>query len=266
MELSRSLYSEAMSARYDADFDAIFGGPDRGDLELFTRLAVEADGPVCEVGAGTGRVLLPVAAATTAAPVVGVEPSDAMREALSARVAAADPRVAARIAVRDGTFTALPLPDGSQALVYSAFRSFQHVLEVSSQLQALRECRRVLRVGGTLAIDLFDPDYRLLHDTEPELITRYRRGDGAVVERWDARRVDRVRQHVDVLFRWQARRGRQILEDVESSYAIRYTFPHELAHLLARAGFEDARIYGDYDLSPVTAAPRELIVIATRTS
>jgi len=263
MDLGMNLYPPAMSARYDSDFDAIFGGPDRGDLEFFTGLAAQADGPVCEVGAGTGRVLLPVAAATSA-PVVGVEPSDGMREALLARVAAADPRVAARVAVRAGSFEEIPLAEGSQALVYSAFRSFQHVLEVPAQLAALGECRRVLRVGGTLAIDLFDPDYGALHDTEPELVTRYRRADGAIVERWDARRVDRVAQRVDVTFRWRARSGQRVLEDVRASYAIRYTFPHELAHLLARAGFDDARVYGDYDRGPVTPTPRELVVVATR--
>ena len=264
LEPLESAYPSEMSRRYDEDFEAIFGGADRGDLEFFTTLAALAQGPVCEVGAGTGRVLLPVAAAAPAASVVAIEPSDGMREVLEARVGAADPRVAARVAVRAGSFGELPLPDASQALVFSAFRSFQHVLEADAQLAGLIECRRVLRRGGTLAIDLFDPDYGLLHDTEPTLVARYTRDDGAVVERWDARRVDRLSQRVDVDFRWISRRGRgHIVEDVRASYAIRYTFPFELRHLLARAGFDAVQIYGDYDRSPINARPRELLVVAT---
>lgn len=264
LEPLESAYPSEMSRRYDEDFEAIFGGPDRGDLEFFTTLAALAEGPVCEVGAGTGRVLLPVAASAAGATVVGIEPSSAMREVMLARVGAADPRLGARIAVRDGSFADLPLADGSQALVYSAFRSFQHVLDVDGQLAGLRECLRVLRPGGTLAIDLFDPDYRLLHDTEPTLVARYRREDRAIVERWDARRIDRVSQRVDVDFRWVVRRGLgPVLEDVRAHYAIRYTFPHELLHLLARAGFAAVQLFGDYDRSPLGPTPRELVVVAT---
>ncbi len=258
-----TLYSAAMAGRYDADFEAIFGGADRGDLGLFCALAARAGGPICEVGAGTGRVLLAVAAAAPAAPVVGVEPSAPMRTNLEARLAELDPRVGARVGVRDGAFGQLPLSDGSQALVYSAFRSFQHVLEVPDQLAALAEIRRVLRPGGRLAIDLFDPDYRLLCDAEPTLVTTYRTPAGATVERYDSRTVERARQRVDVGFRWIERdQWGRVCSDDQARYAIRYTFPWELVHLLARVGFEDVELYGDYQGGPVGAEPRELVVLA----
>lgn len=258
-------YGAAMSARYDADFEAIFGGDDRGDLAFFRAIAVAAAGPVAEVGAGTGRVALAVAAAAPGAAVVGVEPSAPMRAAFEARLGAADPRLAARVSARAGAFTGLPLPDASQALVYSAFRSFQHLLTPAEQLAGLVEMRRVLRPGATLAIDLFDPDYRLLHDDGPTRVARYPRPGGGTVERWDSRVILRAEQLVEVGFRWVERDARRrVLADERGSYRIRYTFPQELLHLVARAGLVEAELFGDYDGSPLGPEPRELVLVAKR--
>ncbi|MCB9731002.1 MAG: class I SAM-dependent methyltransferase [Deltaproteobacteria bacterium] len=258
-------YAAAMSARYDADFEAIFGGPDRGDLDFFRAIAASAGGPIAEIGAGTGRVALAVADAAAGEAVVGVEPSEGMRAAFEARLAAADPRLSARVCARAGTFASAPLPDASQALVYSAFRSFQHLLSPDEQLAGLVEMRRALRPGGTVAIDLFDPDYRLLHDAEPFLVARYPRAGGGTIERYDSRRILRAEQLVEVGFRWIERDARRrVVADERGSYRIRYTFPYELVHLVARAGFADVALFGDYDGSPLGDDPRELVLVAKR--
>lgn len=60
-----TVYGAAQSRRYDADFRALFGGPDRGDLDFFRAMARESEGAICEVGAGTGRVLLALAVGAT---------------------------------------------------------------------------------------------------------------------------------------------------------------------------------------------------------
>lgn len=256
-------YAATMSRNYDDDFTAVFGGPDRGDLGFFCTLAAAADGPICEVGAGTGRVLLPVARAAAGRPVVGVEPSAEMRARLIARLDDERDALGAEVTAADGTFTAIPCADRSQALVYSAFRSFQHLLDVDEQLAGLAELRRVLRPGGLLALDFFDPDYAVLCDTEPTLQSVYPLGGGREVARWESRRVDRVRQCVEVTFRWVERTAAgQVVRDERARYSVRYTFPWELVHLLARAGFVLEELYGDYDRRPVGALARELIVVA----
>ncbi|HRE92308.1 MAG TPA: class I SAM-dependent methyltransferase, partial [Myxococcota bacterium] len=79
------------------------------------------------------------------------------------------PSLARRVEVKDGEFARIPLPDGVLGLVFAAFRSFQHVLEVDEQLAALHEMRRVLRPGGRLALDAFDPPYGMLADTPERL-------------------------------------------------------------------------------------------------
>jgi hypothetical protein len=42
---------------------------------------------------------------------------------------------------------------------------------------------------------------------------------------------------------------------------VRYFFPYEVQHLLARAGFRVLHIYGDYDKSPLTENSPEMIFV-----
>jgi len=256
-------YDAAMAARYDEDFDASFGGRDRGDIRFFREVATTTAGPICEVGAGTGRMLLALAETVGERSLVGVEPSAAMRARCEAKVSA-DPELARRVSLCAGTFASLPLPDASVGFVYAAFRSFQHVLTVDAQRAALVEIQRVLAPGGALALDLFDPAYGLLAAAGPARGLRYRTARGTVVERWESRRVRRAEQVIEVGFRWIERRGRKVIDDRSGAYHVRYTFPHELVHLLARVGLAHAEVFGDYDRRPVGEVPRELVVLARR--
>jgi ubiquinone/menaquinone biosynthesis C-methylase UbiE len=253
-------YDAAMSARYDDDFQAVFGGRDRGDLGFFQDLALASEGGgICEVGAGTGRVILAIAEVVEGRELYGVEPSAAMRAGFQDKLA--DPRYAAVRALAGG-FGEIPLAAGSQALVFAAFRSFQHVLTVPEQLRALAEVRRVLRPGGTFALDLFDPAYRLLRRARPKLGVRYATGRGTTRERWESRAIDHLEQRVDVGFRWIERDAqRRIVSDEVASYSVRYTFPFELEHLLARAGFVEIAIRGGYDLAPRSAETHDLVAV-----
>lgn len=257
----RTHYDADMSAHYDADFDAIFGGSEeRGDVPFFRALVAATSGPVCEVGAGTGRVLLAVAGVAGRRRLTGVEPSAAMRDVFMSKLGAGAP-----IAVVAGSFEHIPLRTGSQGVVFGAFRSFQHVLTTEAQLAALAECRRVLRPGGVLALDFFDPAYHLLRRAPASLGVTYRSPRSTIVERWESREVDRVAQRVDVTFRWVERDLDGVLvRDVSATYGVRYTFPVELEHLLARAGFEAIDVRGGYDGRPLAARPRELVAVCRK--
>lgn len=260
-------YGEAQSRRYDVDFAALFGGTDRGDLGFFQEEAARSTGGICEVGAGTGRVLRAVAEVAPDRRLVGVEPSPWMREGFEVHLHGR-PELARRLEVVDGEFTRIPLGDASVGLVFAAFRSFQHVLELEDQLQALSEMKRVLAPGGRLALDAFDPPYAILADTSERLGKRYRLANGALVSRYESRRLVRDKQRVDVTLRWvETRRvGRRLVEVAteRETYGVRYIFPFEMLHLVARAGFVDVQLFGGYDRTPITSVPRELIVTARR--
>ncbi len=262
-----TIYDRAMSGRYDADFTALFGGDDRGDLPFFLGCARETRGPVCEVGAGTGRVVLSLAGETGRRLINAIEPSEGMRAVFSEKCAGLAEPYRKRVRVLEGGFLDIPLRPASQGFVFAAFRSFQHLLTVEEQLAGLAEMRRVMAPGGLLALDFFDPNYALLGDDVPTRGARYRTAYGTVVERWESRRVSRLAQRVDVTFRWIERSSedpRECLSDTSSTYSVRYTFPQELRHLLARAGFRDVELAGGYDGRPLVETPRELVVKARK--
>ena len=260
-ELTTS-YGDAMSARYDADFDAIFGGGDRGDLPFFQALAEASSGPLCEVGAGTGRVLLAVAEVVGRRRVTGVEPSPAMRARFADRLAQSG---RTNVVISSGSFEVIPLPARSQGLLFGAFRSFQHVLTTEAQLRSLAEVQRVLRPGGLFALDLFDPAYHLLRRARATLGVSYRTARDTTLDRWESREVDRVAQRVDVTFRWVERNDLGLtISDESATYGVRYTFPVELEHLLVRAGFEAVELRGGYDGRPLGPTPRELVVVCRK--
>jgi SAM-dependent methyltransferase len=268
-ETPPTAYGEAQSRRYDVDFQALFGGRDRGDLAFFRGLVARTEGPIGEVGAGTGRVLFELAEVSGDRALHGVEPSAFMREGFERNRAGLAPEVAARIRVHDGEFVRIPLASESLGLVFGAFRSFQHVLAADEQLAALVEMRRVLAPGGVMAIDLFDPPYGLLSDTRERLGKRYKTPEWTIVSRYESRRLVRERQLVVVTLRWcervagGERRGELVREERET-YGVRYTFPFELLHLVWRAGFEEVELFGDYDGRPVGPEPRELVVTARK--
>ena len=113
-------------------------------MEFYRRLARESGGPVLELGCGTGRVLLPIAADGIAC--TGLDPSEAMLEELRRK------RPPRNLRLVSGRMQDFDLAPERFALVFSAFRAFQHLLSVEDQLACLRaraaasRARRALRL------------------------------------------------------------------------------------------------------------------------
>ncbi len=122
---------------------------DRARLEdLLGRLALRPADLVVEVGCGTGRLTMPLAAQTKA-QVIGVDPEPEMLEIARRK----DP--SGRIRWAQGTAYRLPLGDESAALVLMSM--VVHLLK--QQGRAFREARRVLLPGGQLIIWTFTPEH-----------------------------------------------------------------------------------------------------------
>jgi SAM-dependent methyltransferase len=102
-------------------------------------------GTVVEVGAGTGRLTLPLA--TRAAELIAVEPAGPLRSILATRLAAAGFRHAT--AVR-GFFDRLPAPDGSADLVVACSSLSPDASHGGDA--GLQEMERCCRAGGLVAI------------------------------------------------------------------------------------------------------------------
>jgi SAM-dependent methyltransferase len=244
----------AVTARY---YDAAYGvSPQVGaDVDFYRGLARETGGPVLELGCGTGRVLLEIARDGFAC--TGIDTSQAMLDVARAKASRPAPRLI-RAAMQE-----FDLGEERFRLIFSAFRAFQHLYTVEEQLRCLARVRAHLAPGGRFAFDVFQPSLeRLCQDEEPEQDDlRFRHGDEEVVRHVRVSR-DRAAQLQQVTMRYERWRGGRVVANEESRFRMRWFHRFELEHLMACAGFDEVRIYGDFDRSPIERDSPAFVVVA----
>jgi SAM-dependent methyltransferase len=136
---------------YDAMHTNVPGGDDFG---FYREVAEQSGGPVLELGAGTGRLAIPLAEAGY--EIVGIDRSAPMLRVAEAKRRAMSPAVRRRLRFVEGDMTGFRL--GRRfGLAFAAFRVFMSLLDPAAQRACLAAVRRHLRPLGLLAIDVFDP-------------------------------------------------------------------------------------------------------------
>jgi SAM-dependent methyltransferase len=242
---------------------------DRPDLDFYLDAAREAGSPVLEIGCGTGRVLIPTARAGI--EITGLDLSPSMLAVCRQRVLAEPDPVRARVELVEGDMRRFDL-GRSFNLVTIPFRPFQHLVSVEDQLACLDSIRRHLVPGGILILDLFNPALEALvnrpvgveaEDTPETLLP-----DGRRLSRsFRIVSQDRAAQANQVELIYQVTHPGGPSERLVHGFTMRYLFRYEAEHLLVRAGFEIAALYGGYDRSPFGATyPGELIFVARKGS
>jgi SAM-dependent methyltransferase len=227
-------------------------------------LAMHARGPVLELGCGTGRILIPSASA--GAHITGLDLSPLMLDACRRKVAALPSDVALRIELIEDSMTEFDL--GRRfALITIPFRAFSHLITVDEQLACLASVRRHLAKDGELVFDVFQPRLDFIIDPraadETEDLPESPLPDGRTVRRTARRTQWRPsEQTFQIEFNYYIKDKSGDVERLQETFPFRYYFRFELDHLLARAGFEVAALYGWYDRSPLTDEPREMIFTA----
>jgi len=251
--MSTDLSYESTARYYDSAYGALpFLGP---DAEFYKTLAVESGGPVLELGCGTGRVLLPIAARGIAC--AGVDLSPAMLEIFRRRPGAE------AVALSCGRMESFDLGGRRFRLIFSAFRAFQHLDTVERQLACLARVRAHLEPGGLLAFDVFNPMLeRMVPDAEPESLDVAFTHNGRAVKRFASVTRDRARQLMQVTMRYVEEDGGGPAKETVGTFSMRWFWRYELEHLMHRAGFTDVAIHGDFDRSPVSRHSPAYVVVA----
>ena len=176
---------ESTARFYDAAHAAM---PSLGpDAQFYEKLAAEIGGPVLEVGCGTGRVLLPIAA--RGIECAGIDASPAMLDECRRKPGAG------AIALSCARMQSFDLGKRRFRLIYSAFRAFQHLETVDDQLACLARVRAHLEPDGVFAFDVFNPRLeRVALDDEPEAQDLVFTRAGRSMRRFTALRRDRATQ------------------------------------------------------------------------
>ena len=236
----------------------------RRDSAFYLEEANAVDGPVLELGCGTGRVLLPIARAGKT--IDGLDSSSSMLGRLKEKLATEPSHVRGRVHVHLGDVRTFDLAQ-KFSLVTAPFRVVQHLISIDEQLSFLAAVRKHLRPGGRLTFDVFNPNFSLLSSTdgvEREDTPETRLPDGRTFRRTGRvkkiRKVDQVSE-IELIYYLSRKPGEPPERHVQS-FDMRWYLREELQHLLARGGFRLRNLYGDFDRSPLADESPEQIVCA----
>ncbi len=143
-EYGSSTYGDVIAPIYDE----LYPSAEPEALDLVAALA--GDGPVLELGIGTGRFALPLA--ERGLRVEGADASAAMVRRLRSKPGGAD------IPVHICDIAELPGGIGPYSLVFCVFNTFFGLLTAQAQQACLRSAAGLLLPGGRLLLELFVPD------------------------------------------------------------------------------------------------------------
>jgi SAM-dependent methyltransferase len=225
-------YGDRIAEVYDALAATL---PDPADcVDRLAELA--GPGPALELGIGTGRVALPLAA--RGVEVHGIDASAAMVERLRAKPGGD------AVTVTLGDFTEVPVA-GSYPLVYVVFNTFYALLTQDDQVRCFAAVADRLAPGGAFVLELFVPD-PTLHPGGQSVRTRHLALDQV---RMDLCLHDPVAQRVDFQNLLLGADGIRLLPG-----ALRYAWPAELDLMARLAGLRLRERWAGWRREPFTSA------------
>jgi SAM-dependent methyltransferase len=222
-----------------ADCYEIWSAHETHDIPFYVELAREAEGPLVELGVGTGRVAVAVAQAT-GKHVIGLDLSASMLEQAQQRAA----RAGVELDLRQLGMQEIAL-DEPAGLVYAPFGALLHLPTWNERRRTFERVAASLRPDGRFAWNAVASDHRLAsrlhgrHKLEPVPHTsRFTVGDN---------RMD-------------------IIYDDRGSLSLWFASKNEWLGLIDVAGLEIEELYGDVWRRPFTETSTEYVFITRRRS
>jgi SAM-dependent methyltransferase len=213
------------------------------DVGFYLDEARRSGGPVVELGVGTGRIAVPIAA--DGIRVIGIDSSRGMLDVCARRAALAGVEVDLRV----GDLLDPPVRE-RVPLVICPFRSYLHLRTDGERRLALRSAHSLLVTDGRLVFDVFAP--------APDDID-------ATHERWLEREPgiwERAVWDTDARTLTLSVRGEAASE---TTMSLAWLEPGEWRALLEETGFEIEACYGWFDRSPFTGG-EDTVWVARRSS
>jgi SAM-dependent methyltransferase len=219
--MSRSLY-DAIADLYDPWSASVVE-----DVPFYLEEARRSGGPVVELGVGTGRIAIPIAA--EGIRVIGIDSSRAMLDVCAHRAALAGVELDLRV----GDLSEPPVHE-QVPLVICPFRSLLHLQTDADRRRTFAAAHELLVPGGRLVFDVFTPDADDIEQTHDRWLER----EPGIFELalWD--------QSARTLTLTVRGPGG------ETTMALAWLSPDEWRDLLEESGFEIEACYGWFDRTP----------------
>ena len=209
----------------------------REDIPFYVELAQEADGPVVELGCGTGRVAVPVARAL-GRRVIAIDRSPAML----AKARAAAEEAGVELDLREGDMSELTL-EAPAGLIYCPFRSLLHIPTWADRRRMFERVAASLRPGARFAWNVFAFDH-------------------SIAARLDGQRQDERVPHTN---RFSVGESRVDLTlDSGETVSLWWATKNEWLGLIDVAGLEVEALYGWFDRRPFDDESREFVWVVRK--
>jgi SAM-dependent methyltransferase len=233
-------FAEPVAASYDESSAAMFApGVVDPAVEVLAELA--GDGRALELGIGTGRIALPLAA--RGVPVHGIDMSRAMVARLRAKPGGD------QIPVTIGDF-ATASADGTFSLVYLVFNTIMNLTTQAAQVACFGSAAAHLEPGGCLVIEVHVPELRRLppgQDVVPFHVSPTR----WAFDRYDTATQAMSSNYVEV----SGGRGEY------TSIPFRYVWPAELDLMAQLAGLRLRERWDGWTRAPFTSESRQHVSV-----
>jgi SAM-dependent methyltransferase len=234
-------FGEAVAATYDESLDMMFDPAVVGPaVDYIPELA--ADGRALELGVGTGRIALPLAA--RGVEVHGIDLSMAMNDRLRAKPGGQG------IGVTIGDFATARV-DGTFRLAYLVFNTIMNLTTQASQVACFRNVAAHLEPGGHFVIEVGVPDLQRLPPGERFVVF-----DGSDthwgIDEYDVANQGLISHHFEVRGDGRVRK---------SSGPFRYVWPSELDLMAELAGMRLAERWSGWRREPFTSDSRQHISV-----
>ena len=237
---------------FDLDY-----GDFEDDLDFYQHLAKRTDGPVLELGVGTGRAAIPLAEAGR--DVWGIDDDEAMLTQARGKAG----RDALRLECADMRDFNMGRSFG---LIFAGMGAFHHLLTTEEQQACLRCVAAHLTPDGVFVCDvrpLLFEDWEtgetapLLHDW-----TRPLGAGGTTVTKLRSVRADAASQIERVTVFYDVSPADGAVHRVTRTVDLRFTTRYEMEELLRSARLEVEQMYGDFELSPFDGGSEYMITVA----
>ncbi len=228
--------------------------------------AKNANGPVLEIGVGTGRIAVP--AAKAGVEVFGIDASPEMLTVAKAKAEASSP-MPGSLTLTQADMRSVDLRRHDFALVTIPARTLLLATTYEDQLAALCSAARHIRPGGRLIFNVFNPTPDLIFDDSKEPVEIGKVDDPETGKQFRLSAIncfDTESQINDAI---------QTVEEIETDglsverarleVRLRYLFPHQVFEMLEETSLVVEHVYGSFDRSAFDEQSDEMIFVASRT-
>lgn len=229
------------------------------DINFYLLQARHADGPILELGSGTGRITLPLLNAGH--DISGLDVSKNMMDSLLRKIDELNKPVKGKFVIGDMAYTG-DLFEKKFKLVIVPYRGFQSLLSSSAQEQCLVGLRNILDKDHKVIINIFTPNLEMFDQNsnmtyKTKIISNPHSGEDLSV--WHRTKISISNQTLNVDIKVETSQDGSIDKIRYAPFKLRYIYPYEAKYLFHYCGYEIVDLIGDYDGTPYNNPSQDMI-------